>query len=128
MIEIGFPPLDSDHRYLMAMLDELARAARDGADALLLEDQSLEVAASLESHFAKEERMLEECLDAKRSQHMARHADLLDRMNGMNGQVLSALGPEGAYERILSFANELAEEVEAFDLDAVPGIIALQKS
>ena len=128
MIEINFPPLDSDHRFLMAMLDELARAAREGADANLLEDQSLEVTASLESHFAKEERMLEECLDAKRSQHMARHAELLDSMSAMNGAVLSALGPVGAYERVMSFANELALEVAAFDLEAAPGILALQKS
>ncbi len=127
MIEIGFAPLDSDHRLLLSMLDDLARAALNGADAGLLEDQSLEVAASLESHFAKEERMLEEARDGNRQGHIALHGELQDRLTRLSGARLFDLGPQGAEACLNAFAEELSQEIAQFDLAAVPGILAISK-
>ncbi|MBF0167250.1 MAG: hypothetical protein HQL45_06425 [Alphaproteobacteria bacterium] len=125
--EIGLPPLDSDHRLLMAMLDDLAKAALAGADAGLLEDQSLEVASSLESHFAKEERMLEEALDANRLGHIALHGALLDRLARLSGARLAEMGGQGAHDCLQALAKDLAQEILLFDLPAIPGILAIQK-
>ncbi|TAN55706.1 MAG: hypothetical protein EPN26_04965 [Rhodospirillales bacterium] len=127
MIEIGLPPLDSDHRLLLSMLDDLATAALNGADAGLLEDQSLEVAASLESHFAKEERMLDEARDEHRHDHVALHGDLLDRLTRLSGTRLFEMGPQGAQACLNAFAEELSREIAQFDLAAVPGILAISK-
>ena len=128
MIEIGVPPLDSDHSFLMEMLGELEKAAARGADAGLLEDQSLEVASSLESHFAKEERMLAEALDARRFLHIERHGQLLDRLASMTGAQLHALGPSKASQAIGDFTRSFEEEVADFDLAAAPAIMTITKS
>jgi hemerythrin-like metal-binding protein len=128
MLEIGVPPLDSDHRFLMEMLGELESSAARGADAGLLEDQSLEVASSLESHFAKEERMLAEAQDARRMQHIERHGQLLDRLARMTGAELHALGPAGASRAIVDFIKAFEEEVADFDLAAAPAIATITKS
>lgn len=125
---LGFPPLDSDHRHLLEMLADLIRAAAAGADADLLEDQSLEVTASLESHFAKEERMLEEVQDPSRLLHAALHAQLLERMARLTGAHLSALGPLGAKEVLEAIARDLIGEIARFDVPAVPAILKLQKT
>lgn len=126
--DLGFPPLDSDHRHLLEMLEDLIRVAVASADAGLLEDQSLEVTASLESHFAKEERMLEEVQDPSRLQHAALHADLLERMARLTGVRLAALGPLGAKDVLEAISQDLIAEIARFDVPAVPAILKLQKT
>lgn len=125
---LGFPPLDSDHRHLLEMLEDLIRVAVASAEADLLEDQSLEVAASLESHFAKEERMLEEVQDPLRTRHAALHADLLERMARLTGARLAALGPLGAKEVLETVARDLIDEIAEFDVPVVPAILKLNKN
>lgn len=128
MTETGVPALDGDHRHLLELLNELAQAALSGLPAPLLEDQSLEAAASLESHFAKEERMLAEALDPVREAHAKRHAELLDRLARLTGEKLSGLGPMRAETEIRDFARALEAEISEFDLAAAPGILDIPKS
>jgi hemerythrin-like metal-binding protein len=128
MQTIGFPPLDSDHLFLAEMLEDLARAAATIRNAELLEDQSLEVTASLESHFAKEERMLAETNDPNAQPHIRRHGELLERMASLTGEKLFAMGPLAAEKCIREFQDDLAQEVVVFDLPAAPAILSLQKS
>lgn len=125
--ESGVPALDGDHRFLLEMLEELAGAALAGSSAELLEDQSLEVTASLESHFAKEERMLAEACIDDIDGHLTRHGELLDSMAGMTGAYLHGLGAQSAHAALCDFMKALQQEIEEFDRAAAPAILAIPK-
>jgi len=75
---IGIPAVDTEHRELIALINEVHRRLRAGEEGLTVSDFLGEIFARISAHFALEERVMRERHYDQLPAHKADHERLLD--------------------------------------------------
>lgn len=73
---VGSERLDQQHQRIVGMINQLGEAMDTGAEKTALMKILSDLAGYTKTHFAEEERMLEQCAYPALGEHRARHADL----------------------------------------------------
>lgn len=73
---VGNERLDQQHQRIVDMINRLGAAMDTGAEKAALMKILSDLAGYTKTHFADEERLLEECAYPGLAEHRARHADL----------------------------------------------------
>lgn len=108
--ELGVPEIDGDHRTLVLMVNQI-RTLAGQVDGTRLETFLDRFIAFSESHFEREEALLENWGFPNVLEHRGYHRALLDKARNMKRAGLTAVTAES----LLEFANELT----AFIIDDV---------
>ncbi|MBP2227653.1 hemerythrin-like metal-binding protein [Azospirillum agricola] len=99
-METGIPAIDSDHRVLLALVNQIAYEDNKG-DRTAVEFVLDELLGYTALHFAREEALLERCGYPDLDHHRRIHAALLDEVRGLQ-------------RRMVAFTPGLGEELHRF--------------
>lgn len=112
-LSVGDPLLDAEHRRVVALLNELGVALAVGAPALVVEKALETLVRTIDTHFARDERMVGEHVALSASAHRLleewRHGrrEVLDRraLVGLAGRWIAHMGRREAAEPVCRLAG-----------------------
>lgn len=99
-LELGYRPIDADHRKLAEMVNELYDYLLEGSSMTLILALFERLISHTVTHFRREERLMEESAYPERLDHMAAHHQL-------ESQIKNSLERFNAGERI--FSHEIVQ-------------------
>jgi hemerythrin len=79
-LRIGHPVIDADHQRLIEIINEFLEHSKTVDNAKVLHETLKSLMAYGKDHFAREERIQQECLYPLQSGHVHEHANLLDQV------------------------------------------------
>lgn len=103
-LDVGNPMIDSDHRRLVALINQLAQALTTGDTTAKPGGILDELLAFTTAHFAREERLMQRIRYLDFASHKSQHDGLLSDINRLNRSVLR--GEMALSERTCAFLCE----------------------
>jgi len=121
--ELGYPPIDDDHRNMVEVCNQLARALNGDqiTEAIVLTRRFIEVSRV---HFEREERLMADIGYPDIEPHAAYHGRLLTTAESLFDACESYREAEFLKEQFVVLARCLLEDVLSGDRELVPHLAA----
>jgi len=128
-MSVGVDGLDSDHKELMRLINRLQDALDGGEGRAILDRVFDSLAVYTETHFAREEQVMEACSYPAIAEHRREHQNFLLNMRYIRDRYFQGEGVEAGYDlldqlrewwshHILLQDMDYKSSVEAFDVSA----------
>jgi hemerythrin-like metal-binding protein len=119
-MSVGVPLLDSDHKALVQLINQLHNALEDKKESSILDQIFESLVAYIELHFEREEQVMEACGYPEISEHKEEHLCFTQNMHYMRHRYFNGEGAEVSRELLVYLKDWLNNHILIQDMAYKP--------